>query len=96
MHAQYARPSPADVAAEAGTLSAGLGVLTFQLFPIALPLLALVIAPLALVAVAGLLLAAPFVLPLWLARTLRRARSRRRASAGPPGKAAPAAASARP
>ena len=73
----------------------GLGILTFQLFPFALPLLVLVIGPLVPLAVVGLLLAAPVVLPIWLARAVRRARSRRRDAAararragahgGPPG-----------
>ena len=72
----------------------GLGILTFQLFPFALPLLVLVIGPLVPLAVVGVLLAAPVVLPIWLVRTVRRARSRRRDAArarragahgGPPG-----------
>jgi hypothetical protein len=70
-------PSAADVAAEAGTLLTGLGILTIQLFPVALPLLALVIAPLALVGIAVGLLALPVVLPLLLARALLRSRRRR-------------------
>jgi hypothetical protein len=54
------------------------------LFPIALPglllalLLALPVAPLALVAVVGYLLARILVLPLRLARSVLRSRSRRR------------------
>ena len=59
----------------------GLGILTFQLFPFALPLLVLVIGPLVPLAVVGLLLTAPVVLPIWLARAVRRARSRRRDAA---------------
>jgi hypothetical protein len=78
-----ATPSPGDVAAEANTLLTGLGILTFQLFPIALPLLVLVIGPLALLAVVGLLVAAPLVLPLWLFRMARRAWARRRGGAQP-------------
>jgi hypothetical protein len=88
MHAQRAGPSSADLAAEANTLLTGLGIITIQIFPIALPLLLLVIAPLALVAIVGVLLAIPFVLPLWLARLVLRSRSRRRGAAGSPGKAA--------
>jgi hypothetical protein len=84
MHAQRAGPSSADVATEANTLLAGLGILTFAIFPLALPgLLLFVVAPLALVAMVGLL-ATPFVLPLWLARTVRRSRSRRRSPTGSP------------
>jgi hypothetical protein len=89
MNAPRAGPSPTDVAAETSGLLAGLGILTMALFPIALPgLLLFVIAPLTLVAVAGLLLAIPLVLPLWLARTLVRSRARRRHAAGSPGNAA--------
>ncbi len=84
MHAQPAGPSSAEVATEVNGLSAGLGILTFAIFPVALPgLLLFVVAPLALVAGVGLLLAIPFVLPLWLARTVRRSRSRRRSPAVP-------------
>jgi hypothetical protein len=36
---------PADVAAEAGSLAAGYGIVTVQLFPFALPLLILCIVP---------------------------------------------------
>jgi hypothetical protein len=96
MRAPRAAPSSADVATEVTNLSAGLGILTMALFPLAVPVLVLVVAPLALVAVAGLLLATPFVLPLWLARVLVRSRSRRRGTARSPGNAAPAAADARP
>jgi hypothetical protein len=97
MHAPRPTPSSAEVATEAGGLLAGLGILTMALFPIALPgLLVFVVAPLALVAVAGLLLAIPLVLPLWLGRILVRSRPRRRRAAGSAGNAAAAAAHARP
>ena len=49
-------------------LIVGLTTLTIQFFPFALPLLILVIAPLAVLALAGLLLALPILLPLWLGR----------------------------
>jgi hypothetical protein len=59
-------------------LLAGLGILTMALFPIALPgVLLFVVAPLALVAVAGVLLAIPLLLPLWLIRLVRRRSSAR-------------------
>lgn len=77
MPAPRATTSSADVAMEVGSLSVGLGIITMALFPFALPALVLV-APLALVPVAGLLLAVPFLLPLWLVRRLRRRRSARR------------------
>jgi hypothetical protein len=83
------RAEPADVAAEAGSLMAGLGILTVQIFPFSLPLLILVVGPLLPLAVAGLLLAAPFLLPVWLARVVRRSRARRRASARPPASTRP-------
>jgi hypothetical protein len=82
MNAPRAAASSADVGMEATTLFAGLGILTLQLFPLALPCLLLVFGPLAVLAVAGLLLAIPFALPLWLARVVLR--SRRRRTAGPP------------
>jgi hypothetical protein len=65
----------------------GLGILTMALFPFALPgLLLFVVAPLALVAVVGLLLAIPLVLPLGLARIVMRSRS---AAAAQPGGRSP-------
>src|ERR687896_2687822 len=71
-------PSPADLAVEAGGLIQGLGTLTIALFPFALPLLVLVIGPLAVLALAGLVLAIPILLPLWLGRlALRAVRDRR-------------------
>lgn len=83
MHAHREAHSSADVATEANTLLAGLGILTFAIFPVALPgLLLFVVAPLALVAVVGVLLATPFVLPVWLARIVLRSRSRRRSTTG--------------
>jgi hypothetical protein len=77
-------PSSADLATEGNALFSGLGIITFALFPVALPgLLLFVIAPLALVAVVGLLLAIPVVVPLWLVRTVRRGSAlRRQRSAG--------------
>jgi membrane protein implicated in regulation of membrane protease activity len=78
MDASHTTPSATDVAAEVGSLSTGLGILTFTFFPFALPLLILTFGPLLPLAVAGLLLAAPFVLPVWLWRLARRRRSRAR------------------
>jgi hypothetical protein len=70
-------PSIADLAGEVGALSAGLGILTVPLFPLAIPLIVLVIGPLAVLALAGLLLALPILLPLWLARRMLQALRRR-------------------
>ena len=86
MDANSAPPSAADLAGEAGALSAGLGILTIQIFPLALPLLILVIAPLAVLVLAGLLLALPILVPVWLARKLLavlRERRRRGAAVAP-------------
>jgi hypothetical protein len=70
--------SSADVAAEAGSIVAGLGVLTNALFPFALPLLILTFGPLLPLALVGLVLALPIVLPIWLGRLALRALRRRR------------------
>ena len=76
-------PSLADIAGVAGALVVGLTTLTIQIFPFALPLLILVIGPLAVLALAGLLLALPILVPLWLARKLLAVlRERRRRGAG--------------
>lgn len=61
---------------------AGLGIVTMQLFPWALPGLILVIGPLAVLALAGLVLALPILVPLWLVRFLR-SRLRARAELQP-------------
>jgi hypothetical protein len=71
-------PSLADLAGEAGMLVVGLTTLTIQIFPFAIPLLVLVIGPLAVLALAGLVLAIPILLPLWLGRLALRALRRRR------------------
>ena len=67
---------PADVAAEANALSAGLGIITIQIFPFALPLLLLCIAPLLPLVVVGLLLAAIFYVPVKLVRWFTKGRRR--------------------
>ena len=54
-------------------MAAGLGIVTFAFLPLALPGLLLVIAPLALVAMVGVLLA----MPIWLGRIVLRSGSRR-------------------
>lgn len=70
---------PEDVAAEAGSMAAGYGILTVQIFPLALPLLLLCIVPLLPLVVVGLLLGAIFYLPVKLVRflTSRKRRSPR-------------------
>jgi hypothetical protein len=67
-------PSSADIAMEVASLSAGLGTLTIPLFPLLLPGLVLVLRPLAVLALAEAILAAPVVLPFWLIRRALRAR----------------------
>jgi hypothetical protein len=70
-------PSVADLAGQAGALAVGLTTVTIQIFPFALPALILVIGPLTVLALAGLLLAVPILVPLWLGRrALRALRSR--------------------
>jgi hypothetical protein len=83
MDERFETPSAADLADRVGALSAGLGILTVPLFPLALPLILLTIAPLAVLAVAGLLLALPILLPLWLARRVMAALGRRRGRPSP-------------
>jgi hypothetical protein len=78
MDANNESPSAADLASEAGALSTGLGILTIQLVPFAMPLIVLTIAPLAVVALAGLVLALPIVVPVWLGRRAWRALRRER------------------
>jgi hypothetical protein len=74
--------SSTDVSAEATTLAAGFGIITFALFPLAVPgLLVFVIAPLLPFAVIALALAAPILLAVGLGRVVRRARSPRRSPA---------------
>jgi membrane protein implicated in regulation of membrane protease activity len=85
MHSPRATPPLTDLADEVTNLSAGLGLLTFPFFPFALPALALVVVPLAVIAVAGMLLAAPLLLTLWLVRRVVRGRSGRRDSLVPSG-----------
>ena len=65
--------SSAEVAGEANTMLAGLGILTMALFPLTIPgLLLFVVLPLALVAIPAL----PLLLPIWLLRVARRRRER--------------------
>jgi hypothetical protein len=95
MHTRPEVTSPADVAGEAGSIMAGLGIVTVQLFPFALPLLILALGPLlplALVPLVLAVLAVPILLPLWLGRLVLRAirgrRERRPAGHQPRGKLA--------
>jgi hypothetical protein len=90
MDAHSERPSPADVAGVVGGLIVGLTTVTIQIFPFALPLLILVIGPLAVLGLAGLVLAIPILLPLWLGRlALRALRGRRAPRAAPDHHGAP-------
>ena len=69
-----ARPaiSPSEVVTDGTTAVTGLALLTLQFFPFTIPMLILVVAPLALIAAAGLLVASPVLLPLWLISRARR------------------------
>jgi hypothetical protein len=86
MNTPRSTPSTTEAVTEVNGLLAGLGILTVTLFPLALPGVLLVVAPLAVLVLAGALLAIPVVVPLWLFRRVRRGRARRRAhgsAAGP-------------
>jgi hypothetical protein len=78
MDTQSESPSLAELADAAGGLVAGLGILTIQIFPLALPLLVLVIGPLAVLGLAVAVLAIPLALPFWLGRIALRALRRTR------------------
>jgi hypothetical protein len=73
MHPRSEVTSSADLAGEAGGLLVGLGVVTTALFPFAVPLLILTFGPLLPLAVLGLVLVLPILLPYWLGRLLLRA-----------------------
>jgi hypothetical protein len=92
MRENSSAPDPIDVAGHAGGILVVLSTLTIQVFPFAIPLLALTVAPLVVLGIAALLLALPIVLPLWLGRlalrTLRRAREPRRVGHHQPGQLA--------
>jgi hypothetical protein len=71
MNRQHSTPSFADVAGELMGLAAGGGILTTVLFPFALPLLLLVVVPLAVLPVVAAVLVTPVVLIVRLARRAR-------------------------
>jgi membrane protein implicated in regulation of membrane protease activity len=60
--------STSDLAGELNSLGTGLGIITMTFFPFAFPVIALTVLPLALVAIAGAVVAAPIALPVWLVR----------------------------
>jgi hypothetical protein len=78
MDANSESHSAVELASTVGGLVVGLSTVTIQLFPFALPLIVLTIAPLAVLALAGLVLALPVVLPVWLGRRAWRALRRER------------------
>jgi hypothetical protein len=79
MHSSHSEGSPAEVVDLAGYLNTGLGILTFQFFPFALPLLLLTFGPLVVLALPFLLIGGIVALPIWLVRRLAAAvRSTRR------------------
>jgi hypothetical protein len=80
MNAQDTKSSLAEVSAGVSTGMAGLGIVTFALFPLTVPgLMLFVIAPLVLLAIVGAVLVMPVVLAIWLGRMILRSRSRNRA-----------------
>jgi hypothetical protein len=62
--------SGTDVAGEATTMLAGLGILTIQLFPFSLPLILLTIAPLVALGLVLALVALPLLVPFWIGRAI--------------------------
>jgi hypothetical protein len=100
MNARNQAPSPPEVATEAASLLAGLGIITMALSPFALPGLVLAlpliipVIPLALLAGALWLLARLVALPFRLARSLVRSRSGTEPHADTPGTGASCAANA--
>jgi hypothetical protein len=79
MHSSRSEGSPAEVAEVAGYLNTGLGILTFQYFPLALPLILLTVGPLVVLALPVVLIGVVVALPILLVRRLAAAvRSTRR------------------
>jgi hypothetical protein len=68
MHSSPSQDSPADLAAWAGGLNTALGIVTFQLFPFALPMLVLTFGPLVVLALPFVLIVGIVALPIWLVR----------------------------
>ena len=92
MDAPRETPSPAAVMGEVANESAGLGIISFALFPLAMPLvLPFVFAPLVLLALPVLLLAAIAIVPFKLARAVVRrfSASGRRSRRGSPSSGLP-------
>jgi hypothetical protein len=90
MNRHQSTPSIGDVMGELMGLAAGGGILTTVLFPFALPLLLLVVVPLAVLPVAAAVLVAPVVLVVRLARRVRphlRVHGHRARAHGEPGPA---------
>jgi hypothetical protein len=66
-------PSALELIGRIGALATALMTLTIQLFPFAMPLILLTVAPLIVLALAGAVVTLPFVLAAWLGRRLWRA-----------------------
>jgi hypothetical protein len=71
--------SLSEALSELADLAAGLGILLLPLFPLALPVMALVLGPLILIGLVAAVLALPLVPPFLLARALLRRRAHPRA-----------------
>jgi hypothetical protein len=76
MPSPHPTESLAEGLSELADLAAGLGILLLPLFPLALPVMALVLGPLILIGLVAALLALPLVPPFLLARALLRRRGR--------------------
>lgn len=82
MDASRSPESLSEALSELADLAAGLGILLLPLFPLALPVMALVLGPLILIGLVAALLALPLVPPFLLARALLRRRASPRHGAG--------------
>jgi hypothetical protein len=70
--------SLSEALSELADLAAGLGILLLPLFPLAVPVMALILGPLIVIGLVAALLALPLVPPLLLARALLRRGARDR------------------
>ena len=76
MDSSRSAESLSEALSELADLAAGLGILLLPLFPLALPVMALVLGPLILIGLVAAVLAIPLVPPFLLARVLLRRRAR--------------------
>jgi hypothetical protein len=67
--------SPSEALSELADLAAGLGILLLPLFPLAIPVMALLLGPLILLGLVAAVLAIPLLPPILLGRALLRRRT---------------------